>query len=197
MAESSNSSATGAVAFLHIIGQLKDTPRTGWVDSGLRNVESVSDHMYRMAVLCMMCPDETLDKNRLVQMALSHDMAEAIVGDISPKMKVPKDEKFRREKAAIDEMAALVPNLSGDRFREFWEEYEAQATKEAKFLRDMDLLEMVVQAAKYEHAQDTELSTFFASGAKIQHPWARGIYDELLRQRPETFRGRTATAPDY
>ena len=38
---------------------------------------------------------------RAIQMALVHDVAEAIVGDISPAMKVAKEEKRRREAVTL------------------------------------------------------------------------------------------------
>ena len=40
--------------------------------------------MYRMSIISMMCPDKSLDRDRCVKMALIHDMAESIVGDITP-----------------------------------------------------------------------------------------------------------------
>jgi len=52
--------------------------------------ESIADHMYRMAIITMMCPDPTVKKDRCVKMAIIHDMAEALVGDITPLDKVPK-----------------------------------------------------------------------------------------------------------
>jgi 5'-deoxynucleotidase YfbR-like HD superfamily hydrolase len=42
--------------FLHTIERLKNIPRAGWVRKGVRDPESVSDHMYRMAVICMLLP---------------------------------------------------------------------------------------------------------------------------------------------
>ena len=172
-------SAAGAIDFLNVISQLKDTPRQGWLDMEIpsEKVESVADHMYRMSVMCMMVPDTTL----------CHDMAEAIVGDISPKMGVPKDEKFRLEKAAIDKMTAMVPEMSGEKFLALWHEYEDQQTVEAHFLRDMDLLEMVVQAGKYELEHDIDLSSFFNSGRKIKHEWACKLRDEVVARRPEKY----------
>ena len=42
--------------FLHIIERLKHTPRAGWVKRGVPGPESVSDHMWRMAIICMLLP---------------------------------------------------------------------------------------------------------------------------------------------
>jgi putative hydrolase of HD superfamily len=171
------------IRLMDILADLKDIPRTGWVENAIPQVESISDHMYRMAVLCMLCPDPNLNRDHLVRMALCHDMAEAVVGDISPAMKVPQEVKYQREHRAISEMGALVPELHGEMLRDMWKEYEAQESDEAKFLRDMDLLEMILQAHKYEGKYGKDLERFFDSGEKIKHPWARAIFDRLRGMR--------------
>lgn len=181
-------SAADTVTFLHTLGKLKDTPRTGWVENGIPNVESVADHMYRMSVMCMMCPDPLLDKNKMIRMALCHDMAESIVGDISPGMKVPADVKHEKESNAMKFMTGLVPHLGGEDMKALWEEYEAQETQEAKFVRDMDLLEMIVQAHHYEGSAEKDLSGFFRSGERIKHPWAQEIFESLKATSPAKAR---------
>ena len=176
----------GTIEFLAILAQLKNTKRQGWVENNVNEVESVADHMYRMSVLAMMCPDKTLNRDHMVRMALCHDMAEAIVGDITPKMNVDKAEKQRLERDALTKMVKLLPGANSEEVQSLWEEYEAQETKEAQFVRDLDLLEMVAQAHTYEKAQEhVELPTFYPSAAKIKHPWAKSIADRLVETRPK------------
>lgn len=44
-----------------------------------------------MSIITMLCPpEENIDKDRCVKLALIHDMAEALVGDITPPDRVPK-----------------------------------------------------------------------------------------------------------
>ncbi|EPY23893.1 hydrolase of HD superfamily [Strigomonas culicis] len=187
--------ALDCIQFLHTIGRLKDTPRTGWVENQIPNVESVSDHMYRMSLLCMMCPDETLDRNRMMRMALCHDAGESIIGDISPAMKVPAAEKHAKEMVAVAKLRDLANASStatpvtggafGDELFSLFMEYEEQQTPESKFVRDMDLLEMIVQAHSYEAMNPgKDLVSFFRSGARIKHPWARAIFETLESTRP-------------
>ena len=59
---------------------LKRVPRTGWMRT-VKNPESVAEHMYRLAVMCMLAPSG-LDVNHCIFLALCHDMAESVVGDI-------------------------------------------------------------------------------------------------------------------
>ncbi|XP_026518105.1 HD domain-containing protein 2-like isoform X2 [Terrapene carolina triunguis] len=72
-------------------------PRTGWVYRNVEKPESVSDHMYRMAVMALVTEDKQLNKDRCVRLALVHDMAECIVGDIAPADNISKEEKHQRE----------------------------------------------------------------------------------------------------
>jgi putative hydrolase of HD superfamily len=47
--------------------------------------------MYRMGIITMLCPPELdINRDRCVKMALIHDMAEALVGDITPPDNVAK-----------------------------------------------------------------------------------------------------------
>jgi putative hydrolase of HD superfamily len=178
-------SVDSTIEFFKTLGRLKDTPRTGWVENKVPNVESVADHMYRMSVLCMLCPDASLDRERMIKMALCHDMGESIVGDISPGMKVPAQVKFEKEQSAMRHLASLVPGQEqGDMVLALWQEYEAQETREAQFVRDMDLLEMIIQASSYEHSSKRNLAGFYRSGDKIQHEWARAILERLKATRP-------------
>jgi putative hydrolase of HD superfamily len=178
------SGVDGTIQFLTILADLKRTKRQGWVEQKVDGPESVADHSYRMSVMAMLCPDPTLNRDRMMRMALCHDIAEAIVGDITPAMKVPAEEKERQEREAFGTIVGNLPGVNGEEVRLLWEEYEAQETAEAHFVRDLDLLEMVAQAHRYEQTQEhLQLDSFFRSAAKIKHPWAKEIADRLIATR--------------
>lgn len=70
---------------MSLVGKLKTTKRTGWVYRNVQSPESVSDHMYRMALFSFLLADQQddnnpLDKDRCIKLALVHDLAECIVG---------------------------------------------------------------------------------------------------------------------
>jgi 5'-deoxynucleotidase YfbR-like HD superfamily hydrolase len=87
---------------------LQTTPRTGWVRSGVSRPESIADHMYRMSVLALTMAGTQYDHQRLVKMAIVHDIAEAIVGDIAPSDNVTKEDKHAREAAAMETIGDLL-----------------------------------------------------------------------------------------
>ncbi|XP_054678372.1 5'-deoxynucleotidase HDDC2 isoform X2 [Grus americana] len=143
-------SGGGLLSFLRLLGQLKRVPRTGWVYRNVVKPESISDHMYRMAMMALVTEDKSLNKDRCIRLALVHDMAECIVGDIAPADNISKEEKHRRE-----------------------EEYENQCTAEAKFVKQLDQCEMILQAFEYEVLENTpgRLQDFYDSTAgKFVHP---------------------------
>ena len=61
-----------------------------------------------------------------------------IVGSIS------KDEKHKLEKQAVEKLLQDI-EFEND-FQELWDEYEAQSSEEAKFIKQLDKLECSMQA---------------------------------------------------
>jgi putative hydrolase of HD superfamily len=166
------------------------TLRAGWVRRGVPAPESVAAHSWRMALIAMLAPQGAgaVDRDRLVRMALVHDLAEAIVGDITPADGVPRDEKHRREAAALAQLEATLgaegsPAVA--ELRALWDEYEAGASPEAAVMHDIDKIDMVVQALEYERAHGLELQEFFDSTAPtLRTPYFRDVFKDILRRRP-------------
>lgn len=93
------STKTQIFELLEVIDNLKHLVRTGWQHYNVPCPETVSGHMYRMAILAMTLSEEDPSINALhcVKMALVHDIGEAIVGDITPRCGVSDEEKFKLE----------------------------------------------------------------------------------------------------
>ncbi|XP_054900201.1 HD domain-containing protein 2 [Poeciliopsis prolifica] len=179
--------------FMRLIGQLKRVPRTGWVYNNVKNPESVSDHMYRMTMMSLTITDPTVDRDRCIKLALVHDMAECIVGDIAPSDNVSKAEKHRREEATMRHLSSLLPDGLKQEIYALWEEYESQSSPEARLVKQFDLLEMIIQAHEYEELEGTpgRLQEFFDSTAgRFHHPDVLQLVSSLNEQR-----GRSAKEP--
>jgi putative hydrolase of HD superfamily len=181
------------VPFLHLLSRLKTTKREGWRRKGLAHAESIADHMYRMAVMTLVAPQLTagLDAARCTKMALVHDMAEALVGDITPVDGVSRGEKARREAETMDYICGALLGGLGDAggaaadVRALWQEYEDNESPEAKFVHDIDKLELLLSMVEYEKAGDGEidLGEFCHVARRIHSPLLKEWCDEILKER--------------
>lgn len=71
---------------------------------------------------------------------------------------------------------------------DLYQEYEDNKTPEGRLVKDLDKLEMIIQAFEYEqdHGFDLnkrDLSDFYLSAKKIRHPIAVGIAREVAHRR--------------
>lgn len=128
-------------------------------------------------------------------MALVHDMAECLVGDITPKDGVPKEEKSRREATTMDYLTAKLlgavhGGVQGREIREVWQEYEDSETLEAKFVHDVDKMELLLQMVEYERRGEgkLDLGEFLGVAEKIELEEMKGWCREVLVEREELWR---------
>lgn len=169
------------LAALAQVGALKTLRRAGWLRVGIDAPESVADHSFRTALLALsLGPRLGVDVDRLVRLVLVHDLPESdpTVGDITPHQGIDRDEKRRREHAAMERLAARLPG--GADLLALWLEYDEGASPESRAAHQFDALEMALQAAEYQAATGTDLSEFLASArARIEHPALRSVLDAL------------------
>ena len=138
--------------------RLKHLDRAGWVLAGHDAPESVAAHSWGMAVRCLQHWPDDLELATVLSMALVHDLAEAVVGDITPHDGVHKDEKHARERAA---MASIAPQ-----WLDLWDTYEAGESPEAVFVKRMDSLDMATQAIAYQGQGLLDSAPFVASAER-------------------------------
>ena len=188
------------IPFLHTLTRLKSTRREGWCRFSLSNTESISDHMYRMSIITLLAPPSLSSRiciSHCMKMSLVHDMAESLVGDITPVDGVSKEEKGRRESESMDFLTKAllggIPNgvESGTAIREIWQEYEDNVTIEAKFVHDVDKFELLLQMMEYERREEgrLDLGEFVWVAEKVVLPEVRVWCAEVLKEREEFWKG--------
>ncbi|KAK6429408.1 hypothetical protein LTR95_014445 [Oleoguttula sp. CCFEE 5521] len=185
--------------FLHLLQRLKTTPREGWRRFGLNSGESIADHMYRMAILTLLIPPSlrtSLDTNKCTRLAIVHDMAEALVGDITPVDGVSKAEKRRREGETMtllceDLLGKYEGGQAGMEIKELWWEYEDDLTEEAHFVHDVDKIELLLQMVEYERDAEgrLDLGEFAWVAGRVTGGICRGWASEILKEREEFWKG--------
>ncbi|XP_024018255.1 HD domain-containing protein 2 homolog isoform X1 [Morus notabilis] len=182
---------SSAIDFLTLCRRLKTTKRKGWINHGIKSPESIADHMYRMALMSLIATDlPGVNKERCIKIAIVHDIAEAIVGDITPSDGVPKEEKSRRERAALNEMCEVLGGgARAEEIKELWEEYENNSSIEANLVKDFDKVEMILQALEYEKEHGKVLDEFFLSTAgKFQTEIGKSWAAEIISRRKSRLR---------
>lgn len=172
----------GALVALLALDRL---PRTGWIQHGVPDPESIAGHVLGTAYLALhLAPREEppLDLGRVLTLALVHDAPEALTGDL-PRTAA----RFLPEgaKATMDAAAALAlleplgaPALDAAR------EYLAAASREARFVRTCDGLQLGLRTLAYARAGQRGLEPFRASLVELdcgEFHAAAALRAEILR----------------
>jgi putative hydrolase of HD superfamily len=186
-----NLPAAGTLPLIQLyfeFNHLKQLYRQGWLQRGLpvEQCESVAEHSFGVAVLGLLLCDQffpQLDALRVMRLALLHDFGEIDAGDITPEDALPAEEKQSRERAAVSRLFHSLPG--GSTYIHLWEEYENGETPEARLVRQIDRLEMAMQASVYAFQAGLAPDEFYASArAALHEPALQGLLDELTSLQP-------------
>ncbi len=190
------------------LGKLKRMPRRGWVINQIKNPESIAEHIFRAVIMSWVLGEEKgkLNIEKLLKIALVHDLCEIYAGDITPYDSVlPKSKKKLRElmktwprfsnkerrrkilkKYEIERkcleklISKLPPKLKKEMLR-LWLDYERGLTPEGRFFRQADRLENFLQAYEYwKKYKNPPLGPWWL--------WAREFFDDpVLLKIVNTF----------
>ncbi|MDO4273451.1 MAG: HD domain-containing protein [Eubacteriales bacterium] len=131
--------------FIKEMEQLKNVTRTAWTSDGHR--ESTAEHSWRLAMLAgvMLAEFPELDAQRVLMLALVHDMGELYEGDKSAADFPDAEEKYKEESEGVQRAAALLEEPVRSSLIQLWEEYEAGETREARLVKALDKAETIIQ----------------------------------------------------
>lgn len=135
----------GLLAFLRHAERLKTVTRTAWTSEGKQ--ESTAEHTWRLALFALSLRPwfPELDFGRVLAMAIVHDLGEAIHGDISAVLQAGAPSKLEQEREDLLTLLQPAPDAVRGSIVALWEEYNAAATPEAKFVKAVDKLETILQ----------------------------------------------------
>ena len=167
------------IDFLFEVGMLKRTPRSGWQFLG-SGAESVAEHVYRTAMIALVLSraDETVDADRVVRMALVHDLPEARTGDLNymNQRYVQADEP-----AATEDLVAGLP--FADEIGGLLREYREEATREALIAHDADQLELLLQLKEELDTGNPQASEWVPHVMlRLRTGYARQLADTIVRR---------------
>lgn len=179
---------------------LKLLPRTGWLQRGIPYAESVAEHTFGVAVLALLVGDcvAGIDRGKLLAIALVHDLAEALLGDLpaSARRLIGADVKHEAERHAAEELFAALPGRA--EYLALWEEYATGGSIEARLIKELDRLEMLAQALAYERVGSRTLSEFWANadqGWSDEFPAVCALAASLIALREQQVSSVERTNP--
>ncbi|HKE04213.1 MAG TPA: HD family hydrolase [Blastocatellia bacterium] len=158
----------GLISFLAELMRLKSVPRIGWLLRGVRDVESVASHSFGVAVIAMLLADRArargveVNVERLLRMALLHDLTEARTGDLPSTIKGYFDKASI--KSADESIAKEIFTELGDlseSYLELWSDYEHRASIESRVVKAADKLDLLMQSREYEKGGARTLQEFW------------------------------------
>jgi putative hydrolase of HD superfamily len=189
-------------------------PRTGWLDRGidLNLAESVADHSFGVALFAWACALQrhaegaSLDPERVMRLALVHDLAEAETGDWTPydPAEIPgthepdarrvfletrhirdaqrDDDKRARENAAMRTLLDTLPGAAGSELNAVWNELRQGTSAESRFVKQVDRLETFLQSRHYLRADPSLPMASFRQEVieSIDDPLLAAIRDAAL-----------------
>ena len=196
--------AAAIVATLARLHPLARVPRAGWLLRGVAEPESVASHCHAVALLTQLVCDAwpgSFDAGRAVAMALVHDCAEVVTMDIP----MPAGDAAFREAKSRTELAAFASLFAGSSVRapELFAEFERAETPEARLVRGLDKVQMMIRATCYEREGRGSLGDFWANGRNFEDygiEAVRELFTEVARTAgrrppPPAARGRGGSSP--
>jgi putative hydrolase of HD superfamily len=172
--------------FFNIAANLKKIPRQGWINKlSLEKPESVADHTYSLAIMGMVFSDlENFNTEKILKIILLHDLAESVVGDMTPDQ-ISKNKKTKLENKAIKKILRKLPPSIQKQYAILWEEYQSNSSEEVKIIHQLDKLEMALQAKIYfnEGHSNEKLSSFLKSAKdEITNPKLLKLFIKISKQ---------------
>ncbi|RLG03792.1 MAG: hypothetical protein DRN54_02270 [Thaumarchaeota archaeon] len=168
--------------FYEAILGLKRLRRAGWLRCGVREPESVAAHSYAVALLSILLADlRGLDVAEVARMALIHDLPEAVIGDLTPEQKRREVKRVsEKELEAIADLAKSLPEEAASRYLQAWRSYAEGLSSAARLVRDVDKLEMGLQAIHYIRSGSRSAIDIYKSALKqIRDPELKRILESL------------------
>jgi len=132
---------THCADYLHEVGMLNRTPRTGFQFLGSAR-QSVAEHSHRMlhvAFVLARMSAEPVDELRLLHLVMFHDLPEARTGDQNY---VARRYMHEDLEAVLRDGEQAWPH--GGQIAAHVREFEARATPEAQLARDADQIELLL-----------------------------------------------------
>jgi len=180
---------------------LQRLPRAGFVMSGVAAPQTVAAHSFGVALWSLMLIERmavpaTLDRAKVLTMAVLHELAEARLTDIPQPARRYLGEQLvsDTERRVVDDMLAASPA----HWRAAWHEFEDGATLEARIAKAADKLELMHRILMYEQQHNGALARFWRGDTNCRAEGldaARELFEEMQRRHDQHHPGPAVQLP--
>lgn len=185
MKSSANENADALLRLIARAERLEAFPRTGWQVCGVQNPESVAAHSYMVTLIALWLADhidEPVSTERVMRIALVHDLPEAMLTDLPRPVKILLGRSACQK--AEENAAAKIFEDHPPAWQDAHDEYIGATSLEARLVKAADRIQMLAKALQYraEHRGRTE--RFFDDPQTFDDfgiPLVATIFDELRR----------------
>ncbi|MDR3186667.1 MAG: HD domain-containing protein [Christensenellaceae bacterium] len=114
--------------------------------------ENDAEHSWHIALMAIILFEHVsvsgVDLNRVVKMAIIHDLIEIYAGDTYAHDIEGNKGKYERELLAADKLFNLLPHDQAIEFKELWEEFEEMKTPDAMYANAVDRVQPFINNFK-------------------------------------------------
>ncbi|QQG38313.1 MAG: HD domain-containing protein [Candidatus Kaiserbacteria bacterium] len=175
------------IEFLYEIGSLRNIPRA-WIQHLATDCASTLEHTIRVVFLALLIArkEGVKSEEKIIKMALLHDLAETRTADLAYVHKVYT--KADDARAARD----LLAGTSLDDFEAIVVEYEKRSSIEAKIVKDADNLDIDLELRELEErgnrvAAKKQPLRKFVRDKKLYTKTAKSMWDEIQKSDPSSW----------
>jgi len=172
------------IQFCIELDKMKSVYRQTILVDGSRE-ETDAEHSWHFAMMAMTLFEYNVipgvDLNRVLRMALVHDLVEIYAGDTFAFDEEGNKDKYEREQAAAERLFSMLPQAQGTEYRALWEEFDAEETPDAKYAAAIDVYQ-----------------PFLNNSVTKGHTWVKhGVFLPQVLKRLEPVRIATPALYEY
>ena len=134
------------IRFAIVIDEMKNIFRRNLIIDGTRR-ENDAEHSWNLAMLAMLFEEystEKVDLEKVLKIALVHDLIEVYAGDTFAYDVKGNEDKLQREIESANKLFGILDPEQGAEIRALWDEFEAKETAESKYANAIDRIQPLI-----------------------------------------------------
>ena len=178
------------IDFLIEIDKLKTILRRNYISDGSKR-ENDAEHSWFFSIAAIVLSEHSnsnIDINKVVKMAIIHDIVEVYAGDTFIYDEEAKKNQKEKEKIASEKIFGLLPEDQKRYFLDLWNEFEENVSNESKFAKSIDRIAASILNLKsggkawiennVDYKRVYEINSKIAEGSSDLWDYIKGMLEE-------------------